>query len=201
MRENELREKKEREENKGKRIKKEQWLTSMFYLHSGQPYLAPISYPQPSVYSYPYPTATPTQPLAHAPNTDPAVAAYHQYYHDLVVRYAQQQQQQLAAAAAAPQNALAAPVVPAVADNNNPVALAERHARRRSALSLAIKLIFMLFVLGRGASFERVVVLHIIAIVIFFYRTGRLRFVVRRANLGGAREENGEYSSFLGFLG
>ncbi|RUP46140.1 hypothetical protein BC936DRAFT_147304 [Jimgerdemannia flammicorona] len=109
------------------------------------------------------------------------------HYHELMVHYAQQQQ--LAAVLAHANTNLPAPAVPAVPDNN-PVALAERRARRSSAVWLAIKLVFMLFVLGQNASIERIIVLHVVAIVIFLYQTERLRFVVRRIGVVPREEVN-----------
>jgi hypothetical protein len=45
---------------------------------------------------------------------------------------------------------------------------------------LALKLYFMIFILSQGASLERILLFHAIALVMFLYQTGRLRIVVHR---------------------
>ncbi|KAI8878927.1 hypothetical protein K501DRAFT_257791 [Backusella circina FSU 941] len=45
---------------------------------------------------------------------------------------------------------------------------------------LALKLYLMIFILSQGASLERILLFHAIALVLFLYQTGRLRIVVHR---------------------
>ncbi|KAI9018504.1 hypothetical protein CLU79DRAFT_760618 [Phycomyces nitens] len=52
--------------------------------------------------------------------------------------------------------------------------------RNTASIWLALKLIFILFIVCQGASLERIIFFHIIAFVFFLYQTGRLRFVVQR---------------------
>ncbi|KAI8339464.1 hypothetical protein BC941DRAFT_252620 [Chlamydoabsidia padenii] len=55
---------------------------------------------------------------------------------------------------------------------------------RRATLWLALKLAFALFITCHGASIERILFLHFLALVFFMYRTGRFRVVIRRVTLG-----------------
>jgi hypothetical protein len=53
-------------------------------------------------------------------------------------------------------------------------------AQRGTSIWLALKLIVVLFMVCQGASIERIFLFHAIAVVFFFYQTGRVRFVLRR---------------------
>ncbi|CDH61083.1 predicted protein [Lichtheimia corymbifera JMRC:FSU:9682] len=64
--------------------------------------------------------------------------------------------------------------------------------QRAASVWLALKLIFILFILCQDASIERIIFFHAIAFVFFLYQTGRLRFVIRQVrpedlhrNIGG----------------
>jgi hypothetical protein len=54
------------------------------------------------------------------------------------------------------------------------------NAQRAASIWLALKLYFVVFILCQGASLERILLFHAIALVMFMYQTGRLRVVVRR---------------------
>ncbi|KAI8065469.1 hypothetical protein BC940DRAFT_304196 [Gongronella butleri] len=82
---------------------------------------------------------------------------------------------QPAAAAAAPAHA-AAPGVPLMG------ARPPRVMQRGATIWLALKLMFALFITCQGASLERIVFFHFLAVVFFLYQTGRFRLVVRRVN-------------------
>ncbi|KAI9140552.1 hypothetical protein BKA69DRAFT_1079555 [Paraphysoderma sedebokerense] len=49
--------------------------------------------------------------------------------------------------------------------------------RRVNSLGLFLKLCFFLYLFTRDASFERTIVLHIVAAIIFLYQTGRIRVI------------------------
>ena len=62
-----------------------------------------------------------------------------------------------------------------------PVRARGNNAQQRAAsVWLALKLIFILFILCQDASIERIIFFHAIAFVFFLYQTGRLRFVIRQ---------------------
>lgn len=68
--------------------------------------------------------------------------------------------------------------------NGNPRVIARPRAMARNAsIWLALKLIFVLLVTCQGASIERVIIFHIMAIIFFMYQTGRFRLVIRRVTL------------------
>lgn len=54
------------------------------------------------------------------------------------------------------------------------------NAQLATSIWLALKLAIVLFMLCQGASIERIIIFHTIALVFFLYQTGRLRFVLRR---------------------
>ena len=79
-----------------------------------------------------------------------------------------------------------APPAPAPAPVPAPVQAAmarQQEAARAASVWLALKLVFILFIICQGASIERILFFHVIAFVFFLYQTGRLRFVVRRVRL------------------
>ncbi|KAG0277482.1 hypothetical protein BGZ95_005880 [Linnemannia exigua] len=75
--------------------------------------------------------------------------------------------------------------------NNNPIAdqaragaanaqeIAARDQRRAASLWLLMKLAFGIYLFGQNGSIERIVLLHIAALIIFLHQTGRLRIVRR----------------------
>lgn len=54
---------------------------------------------------------------------------------------------------------------------------------RGATLWLALKLAFVLFITCHGASIERILFFHFLALVFFMYQTGRFRLVIRRVRL------------------
>ncbi|CAG8446547.1 11148_t:CDS:2 [Ambispora gerdemannii] len=63
-------------------------------------------------------------------------------------------------------------------DPNNDIGA--RNRRRAATFWLLLKLGFLVYIFSQHASIERVILLHIFALVIFLYQTGRLRIVRRR---------------------
>ncbi|KAI8877803.1 hypothetical protein K501DRAFT_326361 [Backusella circina FSU 941] len=61
-----------------------------------------------------------------------------------------------------------------------PILIRPANAQRAASIWLALKLYFVVFILCQGASLERILLFHAIALVMFMYQTGRLRVVVRR---------------------
>ncbi|KAF9134052.1 hypothetical protein BGW39_008271 [Mortierella sp. 14UC] len=57
--------------------------------------------------------------------------------------------------------------------------IAARDQRRAASLWLLMKLAFGIYLFGQNGSIERIVLLHIAALVIFLHQTGRLRIVRR----------------------
>ncbi|ORZ18677.1 hypothetical protein BCR42DRAFT_449833 [Absidia repens] len=58
-----------------------------------------------------------------------------------------------------------------------------RAMQRGATVWLALKLVFVLFITCHGASIERVIFFHFLALVFFMYQTGRFRLVIRRVTL------------------
>ncbi|KAF9575931.1 PRP38 pre-mRNA processing factor 38 domain-containing protein B [Mortierella alpina] len=87
------------------------------------------------------------------------------------------QQIRMAAAGAAPGTAQAA--VAGVAGAPNAQEIAARDQRRAASLWLLMKLAFGVYLFSQNGSIERIVLLHIAALVIFLHQTGRLRIVRR----------------------
>jgi len=71
-------------------------------------------------------------------------------------------------------------------------AIALRNQRRAAALWLIMKLVFLVYIFSQKASIERVILLHVVALVIFLYQTGRLRFVRRRRYVQGYANVQGQ---------
>ncbi|KAI9499276.1 hypothetical protein BDB00DRAFT_753678 [Zychaea mexicana] len=57
---------------------------------------------------------------------------------------------------------------------------AQNQVQRATSVWLALKLIFILFILCQDASLERILFFHVVAFIFFLYQTGRLRFVIQR---------------------
>ncbi|KAI9278610.1 hypothetical protein BDA99DRAFT_492628 [Phascolomyces articulosus] len=57
---------------------------------------------------------------------------------------------------------------------------AQNRVQRATSVWLALKLIFILFILCQDASLERILFFHVLAFIFFLYQTGRLRFVIQR---------------------
>ncbi|KAI8142045.1 hypothetical protein BJV82DRAFT_714509 [Fennellomyces sp. T-0311] len=57
---------------------------------------------------------------------------------------------------------------------------AQNQVQRATSIWLALKLIFILFILCQDASLERILFFHVLAFIFFLYQTGRLRFVIQR---------------------
>lgn len=83
--------------------------------------------------------------------------------------------------------------LPANGQQQQPLRARGNNAQQRAAsVWLALKLIFILFILCQDASIERIIFFHAIAFIFFLYQTGRLRFVIRQVrpedlhrNIGG----------------
>ncbi|KAI8099883.1 uncharacterized protein BX664DRAFT_310809 [Halteromyces radiatus] len=58
-----------------------------------------------------------------------------------------------------------------------------RVMQRGATVWLALKLVFVLFITCHGASIERIIFFHFLALVFFMYQTGRFRLVIRRVTL------------------
>ncbi|KAF9918093.1 hypothetical protein BX616_010243 [Lobosporangium transversale] len=74
------------------------------------------------------------------------------------------------------QQAVAGQVEPNV---NRQVNVARDHQRRAASLWLLMKLAFGVYIFSQNGSIERIVLLHIAALIIFLHQTGRLRIVRR----------------------
>ncbi|KAF9954530.1 hypothetical protein BGZ72_004503 [Mortierella alpina] len=68
---------------------------------------------------------------------------------------------------------------PGVAATPNAQEIAARDQRRAASLWLLMKLAFGVYLFSQNGSIERIVLLHIAALVIFLHQTGRLRIVRR----------------------
>ncbi|KAI8393775.1 uncharacterized protein BYT42DRAFT_488343 [Radiomyces spectabilis] len=79
-----------------------------------------------------------------------------------------------------PSNAPANAAVPNV-EPDRPI-FAFRYVARATSIWLALKLIFVLFIICQGASLERILLFHAMAFVFFLYQTGRLRLVIHHAS-------------------
>ncbi|KAI9319430.1 hypothetical protein BX666DRAFT_2025726 [Dichotomocladium elegans] len=99
------------------------------------------------------------------PTYDPSLLQHYQQQ--------QQQQQNYGAQGIAGTGAAVPPPAPAVRPRENNV-------QRATSIWLALKLIFVLFILCQDASLERILFFHAIAFIFFLYQTGRLRFIVRQ---------------------
>ncbi|ORX51985.1 hypothetical protein DM01DRAFT_1408443 [Hesseltinella vesiculosa] len=55
-----------------------------------------------------------------------------------------------------------------------------RAMQRGATVWLALKLMFALFVTCQGASIDRVILFHVLAVVFFMYQTGRFRLAIHR---------------------
>ncbi|KAF9547802.1 hypothetical protein EC957_007748 [Mortierella hygrophila] len=75
--------------------------------------------------------------------------------------------------------ARAGAAVAAEAPQQNAQEIAARDQRRAASLWLLMKLAFGIYLFGQNGSIERLVLLHIVALVIFLHQTGRLRIVRR----------------------
>ncbi|ORY97632.1 hypothetical protein BCR43DRAFT_490090 [Syncephalastrum racemosum] len=63
----------------------------------------------------------------------------------------------------------------------NPVRI--QPMRNATSIWLALKLIFVLFIVCQDASIERILISHVVAVVFFLYQTGRLRFAIHRVHV------------------
>ncbi|KAF9179607.1 hypothetical protein BGZ51_006816 [Haplosporangium sp. Z 767] len=68
---------------------------------------------------------------------------------------------------------------------------ARRDQRRAASLWLFLKLAFGVYIFSQNGSFERIVLLHLAALIIFLHQTGRLR-IVRRIAQDPPRDPAGE---------
>ncbi|KAL0080163.1 hypothetical protein J3Q64DRAFT_1753003 [Phycomyces blakesleeanus] len=125
---------------------------------NGQYYLAPVLVPA---------TTFPTHPTWAQPSTGYGQPMYHN---------ASQPRPQVQPAVQPQPN----PAAPGPAEDQRAVARNRIVIRNTTSIWLALKLIFILFIVCQGASLERIVFFHIIAFGFFLYQTGRLRFVVQR---------------------
>ncbi|KAF9903758.1 hypothetical protein EC991_003406 [Linnemannia zychae] len=75
--------------------------------------------------------------------------------------------------------ARAGAAVAADAPQQNAQEIAARDQRRAASLWLLMKLAFGIYLFGQNGSIERIVLLHIAALIIFLHQTGRLRIVRR----------------------
>ncbi|KAG9287451.1 hypothetical protein G9A89_023823 [Geosiphon pyriformis] len=74
--------------------------------------------------------------------------------------------------------------VPPQPDQNNDAG--GRNRRRAATFWLVLKLGFLVYLFSQNASVERIILLHIFALVVFLYQTGRLRIVRRRRHRAAA---------------
>ncbi|KAG0065225.1 hypothetical protein BGZ89_008507 [Linnemannia elongata] len=75
--------------------------------------------------------------------------------------------------------ARAGAAIAAETPQQNAQEIAARDQRRAASLWLLMKLAFGIYLFGQNGSIERIVLLHIAALVIFLHQTGRLRIVRR----------------------
>ncbi|KAG0228654.1 hypothetical protein B0O80DRAFT_452979 [Mortierella sp. GBAus27b] len=139
-----------------------------YVLVNGMPYLVPAAY-MPMLYQQHFMQQTP-----------------HMYYGALMMNADGRPYFQPAMMGNQPHVATAGPGEGlAAAAEGNAQENAARDQRRAASLWLLMKLAFGVYIFSQNGSIERIVLLHIAALVIFLHQTGRLRIVRRIGNPPG----------------
>ncbi|KAG0265350.1 hypothetical protein BG011_004895 [Mortierella polycephala] len=132
---------------------------------NGMPYLIPMSSLPLLHHQHNIPGGYISSPMLLNPDGTMA-----RYPHASVQQQRQQQQQQQQTGAAAVNGM-----------QENIQENARRDQRRAASLWLFLKLVFGVYIFSQNGSFERIVLLHLAALIIFLHQTGRLRIVRRVA--------------------
>ncbi|KAG0276767.1 hypothetical protein BGZ96_003161 [Linnemannia gamsii] len=133
-------------------------LQYQYVLVNGMPYLAP-SYYMPLLHMQQFAIS------AHASATPPSGPGFNSPVNELHQQNQPQSQREAEAGAGAPEG--------------NAQDQAARGQRRAASLWLLLKLAFGVYLFSQNGSIERIVLLHIAALIIFLHQTGRLRIVRR----------------------
>ncbi|KAG0297066.1 hypothetical protein BGZ96_007767 [Linnemannia gamsii] len=133
-----------------------------YVLVNGMPYLVPAVYLPMLHYQQMQQTYGHVQIL---PDGTPFLPSLHNINHNNINPIADQ--------------ARAGATVAADTPHQNAQEIAARDQRRAASLWLLMKLAFGIYLFGQNGSIERLVLLHIAALVIFLHQTGRLRIVRR----------------------